>query len=50
MGIRQRGRSIALLRTDQVVKSRRVRDTGSKVIQIPEVSKGFEHGSGTVRG
>ena len=32
-----------------MVKSRGVRDTGSKVFEIPEVSKGLEHGSGTVR-
>lgn len=49
MGISQGRRRIALLRTNQMVKSRGVRDTGSKVFEIPEVSKGLEHGSGTVR-
>lgn len=50
MGVSQSRRRIAHLRTDQMVESRRVRDTGRKVLQIPEVSKGLENGGSTVRG
>jgi hypothetical protein len=50
MGISQGRRSITLLRTNQVVKGRRVRNTRSKVLQIPEISKGLENRGGTVRG
>lgn len=35
--------------TDQVVKGRRVRDTGSEVLQVPEVAEGLEDRGGRVR-
>lgn len=50
MGVSQSLRSLARLRTNQMVESRRVRDTGRKVLQIPEVSKSLEDRGGTVRG
>lgn len=50
MGVSQGGRGLASLRTDQVVKGRRVRDTRSEILQVPKVTESLEDGGSGVRG
>lgn len=49
MGVGQSGGSSTSLGTNQVVKGRRLGDTRSEVLQIPQVSEGLQDGGSTVR-
>lgn len=50
VGVSQGLRSIASLRTNQVVKGRGVRNTRREVLQVPQVTQSLEDGGSRVRG